>query len=291
MPSRISIITVCRNAAATIEQTLLSVLGQNYPNLEYIVIDGGSTDGTWDVISKYRSCLAYAISETDNGIYDAFNKGLAQANGDIIGILNADDQYSPLVFNQINNEYQKNPNCGVFYGKLVVINKEQKRWTVYPLGSHLNLLNSMSIAHPATFVTKEMYSKHGLFDINYKIVADWDFILRLYLAGEKFCPINRVLAAFSNSGISSCLSRRLVAENSSIYRKYHSFGGAWGRNLKLEAKYWGRQLLTRINLYAYYSRYREERIFHREAFGVYKDMSTLWNSLNIRNLKRENQDA
>ncbi|MDR1377034.1 MAG: glycosyltransferase, partial [Synergistaceae bacterium] len=90
-----SIVTVCLNAAPTLEQALKSVLAQPYPHLEYIVIDGGSTDGTLRILDKYKDRLTRVISEPDGGIYDAFNKGIALATGDIVGLLNADDQYAP----------------------------------------------------------------------------------------------------------------------------------------------------------------------------------------------------
>ncbi len=276
---KITVITVCFNASATVGMAMDSVLSQEYPEVEYILIDGGSTDGTREILDRYRERLAYTVSEPDHGIYDAFNKGLRLASGDIIGILNADDQYAPWALATIAKAYSDNPGCGVFYGKLAVVDEERRKWTVYPLGDPTRLKDRMSIAHPAVFVTRGMYEKHGFFDERYKIAGDWDFMLRLFTAGEKFCPVNKVLAAFTNSGVSSVPSRRLIVENREIYNKYLTRPSALAKNVKMELKYLGRSFIDRTGLYNLYSRFRDGRILSVEGTGEYLDHNVLWTAI------------
>lgn len=215
---KMSIVTVCLNAAGTVEQALDSVLSQTCPPFEYIAIDGGSTDGTRVILERYRPRLTHVVLEPDEGIYDAFNKGVARATGDVVGILNADDLYAPWALETVAEAYRKSPDTGVFYGKLAVVDEARRRWTVYPVGDHRLLTGRMSIAHPATFVAVRMYERYGLFDPSCRVSGDWEFILRLFRAGERFCAIDRVLTAFRNSGISSAYTPRLLAENRRIYK-------------------------------------------------------------------------
>ena len=287
-PVAVTVVTVCLNAVRTVESTLRSVISQNWPALEYIVVDGGSTDGTLEVLEKYRPFLARLISEPDRGIYDAFNKGLALATGEVIGILNADDGYAPWTFGTVAEASRLHPECGVFYGKLAVVDEARRRWTVYPLGDHERLSDRM-IAHPAAFVRKTLYEKHGFFDENYKIAGDWDLFLRFWLAGERFRPIDRTLTAFGNAGLSSRPSRLLVRENLAIYRKYRGrtadlSGAAYLKKIaRAELKYWGRKGRELSGLYGLYSRCRDAQILHAEGWGAYDGPEALWNA--VRNLE------
>ncbi|MDR2175477.1 MAG: glycosyltransferase [Synergistaceae bacterium] len=280
----VTVITACLNAVRTVETALRSVISQDWPGLEYIVVDGGSTDGTLEVLENYRPFLARLISEPDKGVYDAFNKGLALASGDIVGILNADDCYAPWTFGTVAEASRLHPECGVFYGKLAVIDEARRRWTVYPLGDHERLPNHM-IAHPAAFVRKNLYEKHGFFDESYKIAGDWDLFLRFWLAGEGFCPIDRVLTAFRNAGLSSRPTRRLVRENRAVYRKYRGkiagLSGAayFGKTVREELKYWGRKGMELSGLYGLYSRYRDARLLNAEGWGAYDGPESLWNAV------------
>jgi glycosyltransferase involved in cell wall biosynthesis len=274
----ISIITVCLNAARTLEQTLESVLDQAYPQLEYIVVDGGSTDGTLEIIEKYKSRLARVISEPDNGIYDAFNKGIRLASGDVVGILNADDRYAPWALSTVASAALAYPEEGVFYGKVAVTDEALHKWTVYPLGDPRRLSNNMSVAHPAVFVKKNLYEKYGLFDDSFKLAGDWDFMLRLYKAGERFCPIDKVLTAFANSGASSVPSIQLLRENRRVYFRRLDFMSAVKKTMKMGLKYCGRKTLDAVGAYRLYSRYRDENLLQVEASGTYiGSLEDLWN--------------
>ncbi|MDR2180785.1 MAG: glycosyltransferase [Synergistaceae bacterium] len=278
-----SIVTVCLNAASALENALESVLAQSYPHLEYIVIDGGSTDGTREILDRYKDRLARVISEPDEGIYDAFNKGVELAAGDVVGLLNADDRYAPWALSAVAEAMREHPEIGVFYGKQVVIDEISRRWTVYPLGDPAGLPDSMCISHPAMFVRKSVYEKHGAFDASYKITGDWDFVLRLYRAGERFYPIDTVLTAFDNAGVSSVPSRRLLAENRRVYFRHLSLLSAAWKATRLELKYWGRKFLDTSGSYRLYSRYRDSRLLKVEISGTYTgSLKEVWDALGDR---------
>ena len=277
---KMSIVTVCLNAAGTVEQALDSVLAQTCPPFEYIVIDGGSTDGTRAIIERYRPRLAHVVLEPDEGIYDAFNKGVARATGDIVGILNADDLYAPWALETVAEAYRKSPDTGVFYGKLAVVDEARGRWTVYPVGDPHRLTGHMSIAHPATFVTRRMYERYGLFDPSCRVSGDWEFILRLFLAGERFCPVDRVLTAFRNSGISSTYTPRLLAENRRIYETVLPPSAARRAILKMHLKHWGRRTVNALGLAEAYARWRDNRLLNAERTGEFDgDFEELWRLL------------
>ena len=266
---KITVITVSLNAVKTIEQTLLSVLNQGYSNLEYIIIDGGSTDGTLTIIDRYRESLALVVSEPDDGIYSAFNKGLRRASGDLIGILNADDLYAPWTLNTIAETYTSHPDYDIFYGKVVVLDENRCRWTVYPLGDPCQLLDRMSISHPAVFIVKKAYEINGLFDETYKIAGDWDLLLRCLQDGSRFYPIDKVLTAFRNEGVSSGMSPILRKENEMIYLKYLSKFKASKKILKMQLKYYLRCLLQMTETYNSYADYRDRKIICAERSGSY----------------------
>jgi len=266
---KISIITACLNAERTLEQTINSVLDQNYPHLEYIVVDGCSSDGTLGIIERYRSKLSNVVSEPDNGIYDAFNKGIRIASGDVIGILNADDFYMPWTLETVARAYGDYPESDVFYGKVAVIDEEKGCWKVYPLDSPNALIDRMSISHPAIFLPSRTYERWGLFDSTYKIAGDWDYMLRLFLNRAVFTPVDEVLAAFRLSGVSSILSRRLFEENSMVYRRHLGESAARRKIIKMYAKYFARSVMKVTGTYGIYASYRDRRIFSVQQSGEY----------------------
>lgn len=192
----VSVLTVVYNGKSSIERTINSVLEQDYPNIEYIIIDGNSNDGTLDIIQKYSSLLDYYISEPDSGIYDAMNKGIDMCTGDIIGIINSDDWYEPGTIPRIAEEYKKCSTC-VQYGLLrLVDNKgplEVRTFYASRLPQHM-------ISHPTTFVPSSLYKKYGRFNLEYKIAADYDLMLRFYTNEVKFNFIHEVLANFTMGG-------------------------------------------------------------------------------------------
>ena len=138
------------------------------------------------------------------------------------------------------------------------------------VGDHRRLFSHMSIAHPATFVARRMYERYGLFDPSCRVSGDWEFILRLFRAGERFCAIDRVLTAFRNSGISSAYTPRLLAENRRIYKSILPRCPAWRAILKMHLKHWGRGLVNALGLAEAYARYRDGRLLNAERTGVLK---------------------
>lgn len=202
---RVSIITVCYNSESTITRTIDSVLNQSYKNIEYIIVDGKSTDSTLAIIAKYKDKFGdrlKVISEHDNGIYDAMNKGIAIASGALIGILNSDDYYEKDAIEAAVNA-AGDCNMKVVYGLMRTI-KDGLEDRVYML-SH-NFLDNRMICHPASFVTKDIYDTIGVFNSKYKSVGDYDFMLRVYQSKKAtFVPVYKVFTNFAEDGMSSSL--------------------------------------------------------------------------------------
>ncbi|OAV75902.1 PGL/p-HBAD biosynthesis glycosyltransferase [Bacteroidales bacterium Barb7] len=197
----ISIVTVSYNAVSTIEDTILSVINQTYPNIEYLIIDGGSTDGTVNVIKKYQDKIAYWVSEPDKGIYDAMNKGIDKATGELIGLINSDDWYELTAVETVVKRYIEKNSRGIYHADLR-LTKDSK--SVIKKAKKIDSIKfGMTIQHPTCFVHKSVYHKVGYFNINYRIAADYDFLLRAYLALVPYEYINSVIANMSFGGISS----------------------------------------------------------------------------------------
>lgn len=179
---KISIITPTFNSERTVEDTIKSVLNQTYPDIEYIIIDGGSTDGTLDIIEKYKDKIAKIISEQDRGIYDAMNKGIKLATGDIVGILNSDDFYaSSDIIEMVADEFrEKNADC--VWGDLDYVDKDDlnrivRRWQSSPYEEG-KFQRGWHPPHPTFFIKKEIYKKYGFFRLDLSISADYELMLR-----------------------------------------------------------------------------------------------------------------
>ena len=215
---KVTIITVCYNSEKTIERTIQSVLNQTYSNIEYIIIDGKSSDHTLEIIKKYSELYKNKImflSEPDNGIYDAMNKGIKQSIGNLIGILNSDDWYEPDAISSIVSSYYGTKYM-VLYGYQRDI-KDGKEYKTY-IRAH-EFLDSDMITHPTCFVTKATYDDFGIFDDTLKSAADYELMLRFYHSGEvKFKPVSKVITNFSIGGMSS--TARGVYETVLVRYKY-----------------------------------------------------------------------
>ena len=215
---KVSIITVVYNASKTIEQTIRSVLNQTYPNIEYIVIDGGSTDGTVDIIRKFLEKIDIFVSEKDDGLYDAMNKGIKLASGEIIGILNSDDTYTENAVSLVVDNF-KNRQIDILYGNALLVD-EASEIGLYDCSDIEQIWYRMAIPHPSTFVKKEIYDKYGVFDIQYQIAADYDLMLRLYCEGVRFSHINEILTRFRTGGMSVVRLNEVTEETHAISLKY-----------------------------------------------------------------------
>ncbi|MEZ4699373.1 MAG: glycosyltransferase family 2 protein [Rhodothermales bacterium] len=223
-PIRFSIITVTFNAAATLERTLRSVLRQTPPHdIEYLIVDGGSKDGTLDLVRRYADRLAGWTSEPDRGIYDAMNKGIARATGDWVGLVNADDWLAPDALSTVAEAVARRPDAGVIVGGLVRVTEDGAMGTVVPPPARFSCLQPNN--HPATFVRRDVYERLGGFDLRYAISADLEFILRAQRAPDVHVEtIPTVLAYMTSGGASYGFSG--VMEACSIERTYFGAGNA-----------------------------------------------------------------
>ena len=179
---QISIITATFNSEKTIKHTIQSVINQTYENIEYIIIDGQSTDETLNIIKKYKNKITKIISEPDKGIYDALNKGIEQANGNIIGFLHADDFYAHNKVIENIAKVFKTKNTDSAYGNLEYVSalntdKIIRNWQAGKF-SVKELKRGWMPPHPTFYVKKEIYKRYGNFKLNYKIAADYDLMLR-----------------------------------------------------------------------------------------------------------------
>lgn len=215
----VSVITVVFNGADTIEQTIQSVINQSYENIEYIIIDGDSTDGTQTIIDKYKDSIAYFVSEKDHGIYDAMNKGILHATGEIIGIINSDDWYEKDTVQKAVQAFDEDIEIGWVYGNINLINLDGpvSEYTAYPIET---LWYQMAIPHPSVFLKREIYETFGSFDVQYRFAADYELVLRLYSNQIKHRYINDILANFRLSGASQKLVNQVKKETSQISVKY-----------------------------------------------------------------------
>lgn len=225
----VSIITVCFNSELSIQDTIESVLSQTYKNIEYIIVDGKSTDRTLEIIKRYEPMFEgrmRIISEPDKGIYDAMNKGIHKASGTLIGILNSDDYYETNAVEHIVHRFQEMmvDDAGensmipqlILYGfqRNLLDNKEMS----VVLYRHENLKNQM-ITHPTCFVTRTVYEKQGVYDLRYKSSADYEFMLRVQEMGEViFQPVYQIITNFRMGGMSS--GERGYRETARIQYRY-----------------------------------------------------------------------
>jgi len=212
---KISIITVCLNSEKTIEKTILSVLNQTYKQIEYIIIDGGSTDNTLKIINKYKKRISIIKSEKDRGIYYGMNKGIRLAKGHVISFLNSDDFYAnKFVIEKIARTF-KDKNCEGIYGDLMFIGKDYQ--SIEPLRSWhpgnfslKKVLLGWQVPHPTFFVKRTYYKKFGDFDTNFKIASDSDLMTRFFLkAGLHPTYIPETLVYMRRGGSSTQLRNKI----------------------------------------------------------------------------------
>ncbi|WP_218079626.1 glycosyltransferase family 2 protein [Anthocerotibacter panamensis] len=200
---KLSIITVTFNSVKTLENTIQSVIAQGYPNTEYIIIDGGSTDGTLEIIEQYKNYLTCWLSEPDEGIYDAMNKGIKISSGEVIGIINSDDYYTEGAFQKLVSVFQNMPETDVLYANILY---EIPNSTAFIAKSRYPLKRSdfycMPILHPTVFVRSSCYKKYGKFNIKYKLSADHELMLRLLEGSANFYYLNETLAYMRAGGVS-----------------------------------------------------------------------------------------
>jgi len=216
--SLVSIITVCFNSASTIKDTIESVLNQTYQNIEYILIDGNSTDKTVEIIKSYEQRfkekkITYKwISEIDKGIYDAMNKGVSMASGDIIGIIGSDDWYELDGINHIINQYKIAPS-DYLHGNITTYSSSKRLLKYIKAGSKKEMIKRMSFYHPASFIKKEVYKALGGYSLDYTICSDYDFILRILKNEYSITHVDKNIVNFSYGGVSTSRVKEALFES------------------------------------------------------------------------------
>ncbi len=226
---KVSLITVVLNNRAHIEDCLKSVFSQTYQDIEHIVIDGGSADGTIEILRKYENRISRWISASDNGIYDAMNKGIDLATGDVIGFLNSDDIYADeKVIEDIVSVFM-NYNVESCYSDLVYVDKEDlnkvKRYWKSNSFKESSLQKGWHPPHPTFFVRKELYDRYGKFNLNYQIGSDYELMLR-FLAKHRASTyyISRVLVKMRVGGKSNGSMWRIAKANVECYKAWKENG-------------------------------------------------------------------
>jgi len=226
---KLSIITVVLNNVDTIEETILSVLSQVYQDFEYIIIDGGSSDGTHNILAKYAENVDKMVSEPDNGIYDAMNKGINMAKGDIIGFLNADDVYADKdILEQVASTFD-DTDIDACYADLVYVgqnnlNKIVRYWRSQSYRDGLFEKGWMP-AHPTFFVRRSVYEKYGSFDLNYHFQSDFELTMR-FLAIHKIRSIYipRVFVKMRMGGVTNNRLSNIIRGNLEAYHACKKHG-------------------------------------------------------------------
>ena len=206
---KISIITVCLNSEKTIRDTITSVLSQNFADVEYIIIDGGSKDKTLSIVHEYEDSIDKIVSEPDEGLYDAMNKGISFASGEVIGILNSDDFFeNDNIIKVVVNAFEQNPTVDLVFGDLVYVRPNN-------LGQIIRYYSSLNFRswkprfgwippHPATFIKRSVYEKFGVYNLSFKIAADYDFFVRVLQVHKlSFYQIPKVLVRMRIGGVST----------------------------------------------------------------------------------------
>jgi len=223
VPLKISIVTVCYNSAATITRTLQSVAAQNWPAIEHIVVDGASTDATMSIINAHRSSLAAVMSEPDRGVYDAMNKGVALATGDVIVFLNADDYYvDNEVISRVATAMQAE-QLDALYGDVAFFRAGESGKLVrrYNSGQFrpTRIASGWMPAHPALFVRRELFDRFGLFRTDYRIAGDFEFVARVFKNdGLRHRHWPEVLVLMQLGGLSTSGWRATLRLNREILR-------------------------------------------------------------------------
>jgi glycosyltransferase involved in cell wall biosynthesis len=221
---KVSIVTPVYNCVDYIEETILSVLNQSYQNIEYIIIDGGSTDGTVDIIKKYKDKLKYWISEKDCGMYDAINKGFKQATGDVYAYLNADDRYYVNTINDVVGKFLELKTTFVFGDCDFIDEKSNVMYSYKSISFPLYLmkvLNRLPFAQQTCFWTSKVHDDIGGFSCDYKYVADTHFFYSILVKKNPYARINNVLAAFRQHKYMLSLSQidAMAREHDDILKK------------------------------------------------------------------------
>lgn len=209
---RITIVTICRNAEATLAHTIKSVSDQQFPQLEYVIIDGASTDFTVNIVNSFGKMIDVFVSEPDAGIADAFNKGIGLASGEIIGIINADDQLLPGTLAKVAQYFEEFPDIDVIHADILLYDGERFVKRISPPDRWWYPWRLVLFNHPATFVRRKVYEKFGGFDIRYKYTMDVELYLRWIRSGVAISYLNQPLVLMQAGGASGINTTQVFIE-------------------------------------------------------------------------------
>ena len=223
-PPKVSVITVVKNAVDTIEDTLLSVLGQSHNDLEHILVDGGSTDGTLEVIQRHYAANIRVLHEPGLGIYHAMNLGWKEARGSLISFLNADDYYHDRDTVRKAVEQWSGDLQEVVHGDLIVLAGDRRVKRRKPK-LESDWIYRMEIFHPTMFVPKELFLALSGFDTSFRVISDWDFALRAKDAGTRFLYSEDIAVTFRLGGASGEMNLARALENLSLRKRYSILKG------------------------------------------------------------------
>lgn len=224
---KVSIVTVCYNSEKTIRDTIKSVLSQDYKNIEYIIVDGNSMDGTMGIIEEYKARISMVICEADDGIYDAMNKGISMCTGQIICLLNSDDIYSDKsVISNIVRVFNKNDaDCvfgDIYYVASDDLTKIIRKWKT---GEYYGMKNGWHAPNPAFFVKRNVYEQYGLFDISFDISADFEFMLRVVEKYKvKITYYSQYVVMMRVGGESNRSIKNIIKGNKNIIKAFNKNG-------------------------------------------------------------------
>lgn len=260
---KVSVITIVFNGLSTLKKTIQSIEAQTYGNIEYIVIDGGSEDGTIELIKANEHLIYKWVSEPDSGISDAFNKGIALATGEIIGLLNSGDTFYEDSIERIVNIYDKNPEIEIVYGNLFLDFGDKSlnhvRFGAKIIDSRSFKCRFPDLNHPTVFVRRPLYERIGKFDVSLRFAMDYDWLRRAYRFGAKFRKIEgSPVATLEFDGASTNNSSKTIEEVYRISLKFNdnkivsAFYNLFYRKLRCSFRskmlkcFWGRSFLSKL---------------------------------------------
>lgn len=258
----LTVVTVCRNVLPALERTVDSVLAQDYPALEYWIIDGASTDGTQARLAELRARGIHTLSEPDRGISDAMNKGLERATGEWVAHLHADDTYLPGALARFAEHARA--DVDIVSGWIV---KVEDHGEVVCRNDPDLMPANMGLNHPSTFVRRALFERLGGFDVTLRYAMDYDFFLRAYLAGARIALVDAPLTRMPGGGLSERSIWRTLAETRTIRRRYRT--SRWHRSrawiLLLAARGYTRLWLQRLGLHGVVAWYRRTLAWPRKG--------------------------
>lgn len=246
-PFKMTVITIVRNGMPYIEQTIKSVINQQYKNIEYIVIDGGSTDGTVETIKRYESGISKWVSEKDDGISDAFNKGLSFASGDYVLMLNSDDALaSQNVLSEMSERIVENDFPQLIYGNYNILKRSTGEFSYHGVVNltRKGMMRGQVLPHPCLFTHRSYFEKYGRFDLQYKIAMDYEWLLRGGLV-ERIVHVPQLVSNIRDGGISTLDHNKVVDEIILALKKNHLLRSTLDE-YRLRGYFYVRSLLRKV---------------------------------------------